>query len=52
MLIQAQGESFQAQRREFLPMLGAWLIGGMLALLLLFYLFRGRIRVEHGCLLR
>jgi len=42
------GVQFQAIRNGPLVTYGAYVMGGMLALLALFYLIRGRIRVEHG----
>ena len=42
------GVQFQAIRNGPLPTYGAYIMGGVLALLALFFLIRGRIRVEHG----
>lgn len=47
-LVQAQGEDWRAFRNGPLPRWGAYALAGMLALLALFYLARGRIRIEHG----
>ena len=47
-LIQPDGRSWQDFKRSTLPMLGALLILGMLALLVLFYAIRGRIRIDSG----
>lgn len=45
-LIQDGGMWWLNIRRTILPEYGAWLLGGMLALLALFYLIRGRIRID------
>ena len=47
-LIQPEGRDWQAFRRGTLPTTGAIAILGMLALLGVFFLVRGRIRVEKG----
>lgn len=40
--------AWRAIRNGPLPRYGAYLMGGMLALLALFFLIRGKVRVEHG----
>ncbi|MFC4670127.1 formate dehydrogenase subunit gamma [Seohaeicola nanhaiensis] len=45
-LIQDGGMWWLDIRRGILPEYGAWLLGGMLAVLALFFLIRGRIRIE------
>jgi formate dehydrogenase subunit gamma len=47
-LIQPGGREFRAFHQDTLPLIGKYAILGMLALLAVFYLFRGRIRVENG----
>lgn len=47
-LVQSEGWAWQAFRAGPLREWGVWTIGGMLALLTLFYLSRGRIRIEAG----
>jgi formate dehydrogenase subunit gamma len=47
-LIQPGGREFRAFHQDTLPRIGTYAILGMLALLAVFYLFRGRIRVEGG----
>ena len=49
MLVQ-DGVSWQVARAEGSPLrtYSAYALGGILALLLLFYLIRGRIRIDHG----
>jgi len=45
-LIQDSGMWWLRMREGPLPRYGAWLLGGMIALLALFYLIRGRIRID------
>ncbi len=47
-LIQAEGDSWRALRNGPLSTYGIWAVAGMLFLLALFFLLRGRIRIEHG----
>lgn len=47
-LVDSSGETWRALRNGPLPIYGAYLMGGIVALLALFYLVRGRIRVAHG----
>lgn len=47
-LIQPEGRDWQTYRRSTLPTVGAIAILGMLVLLALFFLVRGRIRLERG----
>lgn len=47
-LIQPQGREYQSFREGWLPWIGAIAILGMLAALGLFFLFRGRIMMEHS----
>lgn len=47
-LVQDNGIWWQQFREGPLATYGAWLLGGMLILLALFYLLRGRIRIEGG----
>ena len=47
-MIQSEGENWRAARNGPLSIYGLWLMGGVLALLLVFYLVRGRIRIEAG----
>lgn len=47
-LIQADGSSWRAVRNGPLSTYGIWAIAGMLILLAAFFLFRGRIKIEHG----
>jgi formate dehydrogenase subunit gamma len=48
LLIQPQGRDFQHFWRTTLKWIGGVAIGGMLAVLVLFYLIRGKVRVEAG----
>lgn len=48
MLIQSEGENWRAVRNGPLSIYGAWLLAAMIAILALFFLLRGRIRVEAG----
>ncbi len=47
-LVDSSGETWRAMRNGPLPLYGAYGLGGIVALLALFFLLRGRIRVEHG----
>ncbi|MDA1100566.1 MAG: formate dehydrogenase subunit gamma [Proteobacteria bacterium] len=47
-LIQASGQWWREFRETLLPRYGIWGLSGMCALLVLFYMFRGRIRIEAG----
>ncbi|MCG8545058.1 MAG: formate dehydrogenase subunit gamma [Alphaproteobacteria bacterium] len=47
-MIQSQGESWRALRNGPLSMYGSWAIVGVIALLALFFTFRGRIPIEGG----
>lgn len=47
-LIQSEGDNWRAVRNGPVSVLGAWALLGVIALLALFFAFRGRIRVEHG----
>jgi formate dehydrogenase subunit gamma len=47
-LVDSSGETFRSFRNGPLMVYGAYALGGIVALLALFYLVRGRIRVEHG----
>lgn len=47
-LVDSSGETWRALRNGPLPTYGAYALGGMVALLALFFLLRGRVRVQHG----
>jgi formate dehydrogenase subunit gamma len=47
-MIQSAGESWRAIRNGPLSVYGSWAILGVIALLALFFVFRGRIRIDHG----
>lgn len=47
-MIQSEGESWRSLRNGPLSTYGAWAVLGVIALLSLFFAFRGRIRVEAG----
>ncbi len=47
-LIQAEGSTWRALRNGPLSTYGVWAVAGMLFLLAAFFLFRGRIKIEHG----
>jgi formate dehydrogenase subunit gamma len=47
-LIQPAGKEFRAWRQDTVPMIGGYAIVGMLLLLSVFYMFRGRIRIDAG----
>jgi formate dehydrogenase subunit gamma len=47
-LIQSQGDAWRAMRNGPLSVYGSWAIFGVIALLALFFLIRGRIRIDAG----
>lgn len=47
-LIQPEGRTFRKAQAEYLPMLSAVAIFGMLAIIAIFYLVKGRIRLSKG----
>jgi len=47
-LIQSEGDNWRAFRNGPLSNYGAWLLGGTLVVLLVFFLIRGRIRIDAG----
>lgn len=47
-LIQSEGDNWRAFRNGPLSLYGAWALLGILILLSLFFILRGRIKVEHG----
>ena len=47
-LIQSEGDNWRAFRNGPLSLYGAWALLGIVALLALFFLVRGRVRIEHG----
>ena len=47
-LIQSEGDNWRAFRNGPLSEYGAWALLGIVALLALFFVVRGRIRLEHG----
>lgn len=47
-LINARGESWREFRMEQLIPWSGWFLGGMLVAIALFYLLRGRIRIDNG----
>lgn len=47
-LVDPSGEAWRNLRASPLPTYGLYLLGGVVVLLALFFLIRGRIRVEHG----
>jgi formate dehydrogenase subunit gamma len=47
-LVDSSGEEWRNFRNGPLPTYGAWAMGGIVALLALFFLVRGPIRIEHG----
>ena len=47
-LVQSEGDNWRALRNGPLPTYGLYGLGGMLGVLALFFLLRGRIRIEHG----
>ena len=48
LLIQSEGDIWQAFRNGPLSRYGSWALLGMIALLALFFVLRGRIKLEHG----
>ncbi|MEM1044861.1 MAG: formate dehydrogenase subunit gamma [Pseudomonadota bacterium] len=48
MLVQSEGENWRAIRNGPIKVYGAYALGGIVALLILFFLIRGRIRIDHG----
>jgi formate dehydrogenase subunit gamma len=48
LLIQSEGDNWRAFRNGPLSTYGAWALLGIVALLALFFVIRGRIRIEHG----
>lgn len=47
-MIQSEGENWRAFRNGPMSTFGVWLMGGVLVLLLVFFLIRGQIKVDHG----
>ena len=47
-LVQSEGENWRAVRNGPLATYGIWLLVAMLAIVALFYLIRGRIRMDYG----
>jgi formate dehydrogenase subunit gamma len=47
-MIQSEGDNWRAIRNGPLSVYGSWAIFGVIALLALFFVFRGRIRIESG----
>jgi len=47
-LIQSEGENWRAIRNGPMSVYGAWLMLGMIIVLALFFLLRGRIKIESG----
>ena len=47
-LIQAEGEEWRAWRNGPLSTWGIWVLAGSMFVIAAFYLFRGRIMIEHG----
>lgn len=47
-LVDSSGEAWRNFRNGPLPIYGGYALGGMVVLLALFYLLRGRIRIDHG----
>jgi len=47
-MIQSEGENWRAIRNGPLSVWGSWAIFGVIAILALFFVIRGRIRVDHG----
>jgi formate dehydrogenase subunit gamma len=48
LLVDSSGEAWRNFRNGPLPTYGAWAMAGIVALLALFFLVRGPIRIEHG----
>lgn len=47
-MIQSEGDNWRAIRNGPLSTYGVWMIFGVIALLALFFVIRGRIKVDHG----
>lgn len=47
-LIQSEGDNWRAIRNGPISVYGSWIVLGMVALLALFFLIRGRIKIEAG----
>ena len=47
-LIQSEGDNWRAWRNGPLTVAGAWIVLGFVALIALFFVFRGRIRIDAG----
>ncbi len=47
-LVQSEGDNWRAFRNGPLSIWGGWALGATLAVLLLFYLLRGRVRIDSG----
>lgn len=47
-LVQSEGDNWRAFRNGPLSVFGAWALLGMVILLCVFFILRGRIKVEHG----
>jgi formate dehydrogenase subunit gamma len=47
-MIQSEGENWRAFRNGPMSTFGVWLMGGVLVLLLVFFLIRGQIKVDNG----
>ena len=47
-MIQSEGDNWRAIRNGPVTVAGAWIILGMIALLALFFLLRGRIKIDDG----
>lgn len=47
-LVQSEGDNWRALRNGPLKTYGAYALGGIIVLLALFFLIRGRIKVDHG----
>ena len=47
-LVQSEGDNWRAWRNGPLTDIGLWILGGMIGLLLIFFLIRGRIRIDSG----
>ncbi len=47
-LVDSSGETWRAVQNGPLPVYGSYLLGGIIVLLALFFLIRGRIKIEHG----
>ena len=47
-LVQANGDAWRAFKNGPLSVYGAWSLAGVIVLLVIFFVLRGRIRIEHG----